>query len=192
MQDFGRCCWMARLIFKGLRWTRLLSRGTEAPRSGRASTIWRWLRSGGHLLPFSTPGLSCRRRHAGRNAFAPRNCRRNLDSGHGVRRTISCARARMPARRRSRGAAARLCQRGGPNALCLSWRHSGPDSQPYPRRTRVVRALARNRDLVTDRPQSRRCNAADRGALARARLRAITRPGSIHARRQMRAAPHLL
>ena len=88
--------------------------------------------------------------------------------------------------------ARRLAYAGGPNALCLSWRRSGPDSQPYPRRNRVVRALARNRDLVTDRPQSRRCNAADRGALARARLRAITRPGSIHARRQMRAAPHLL
>ena len=46
-------------------------------------------RSGGHLLPFSTPGLSCRRRHAGRNAFAPRNCRRDLDPGRGVRRAVS-------------------------------------------------------------------------------------------------------
>ena len=93
---------------------------------------------------------------------------------------------------RTPGILAVTAAEGGPNALCLSWRRSGPDSQPYPRRNRVVRALARNRDLVTDRPQSRRCNAADRGALARARLRAITRPGSIHARRQMRAAPHLL
>src|SRR5262249_53768452 len=78
---------------------------------------------------------------------------------------------------RTPGILAVTAAEGGPNPFCLCCLRSGPDSRPYPRGNRVVRAWARNRDLVKDRPQPRRCNAAARGARARARLREITPPG---------------
>ena len=81
-----------------------------------------------HLLPFSSPGLSCRRRHAGRNAFGLAIVGATLILAVAfVVPFLALALACRPDRQ-SRGAAARLCRRGGPNALCLSWRRSGADS----------------------------------------------------------------
>ena len=101
----------------------------------------------------ATPSLPCDRR-------------RDPRPGRRVRRAVSRARARLPSHRHCRGEALGLCQRGRADALCLPWRRPGPGSQSHLRRNRLVRDLARDRDLVAVRPKSRRCPSARGRALA--------------------------
>src|SRR6516225_8498830 len=57
-------------------------------------------------------------------------------------------------------------RRGRADALCLPWRRPGTGSQSHLRRNRLVRDLARDRDLFAVRPKSRRCPSARGRALA--------------------------
>src|SRR6516225_1194620 len=60
----------------------------------------------------------------------------------------------------------RLCQRGVANALCLCRRRPDLDQEPHSRRGRLVRDLARDRDLVAVCPRSGHCSCACSRGLA--------------------------